>query len=57
MNKRKQKQIRQIMAAKRAEKCGQIDLHPKSWTKQPTSVGSRCAIATNRKLGKNTRRK
>ena len=26
MNKRKQKQIRQIMAAKRAEKCGQIDL-------------------------------
>ena len=26
MNKRKQKQIRKIMAAKRAEKCGQIDL-------------------------------
>lgn len=26
MNKRKQKQIRQIMAAKRAEKSGQIDL-------------------------------
>lgn len=25
MNKRKQKQIRQIMAAKRAEKCGQIN--------------------------------
>lgn len=26
MNKRKQKQIRRILAAKRAEKCGQIDL-------------------------------
>ncbi|CBY80375.1 hypothetical protein AO053_02250 [Haemophilus influenzae biotype aegyptius] len=26
MNKRKQKQLRRIMAAKRAEKCGQIDL-------------------------------
>lgn len=26
MNKRKQKQIRQIMAAKRAEKCGQIEV-------------------------------
>ena len=25
MNKRKQKQIRQILAAKRAEKCSQID--------------------------------
>jgi len=26
MNKRKQKQIRQIMAAKRAEKCGQFEV-------------------------------
>lgn len=26
MNKRKQKQIRKIMAAKRAEKCGQIEV-------------------------------
>lgn len=26
MNKRKQKQIRQILAAKRAEKCGQIEV-------------------------------
>ncbi len=26
MNKRKRKQIRQIMAAKRAEKCGQIEV-------------------------------
>lgn len=26
MNKRKQKQIRQILAAKRAEKCGQFEV-------------------------------